>query len=96
MACGGGEARTRQKEKGPRGLAVQPKSREETPKVGTPWRVRPDHSAQADMGMFVLRCNLGSAGRPNLGNNVSLRQRWAVPYGNARALRAPRWRVRVG
>jgi len=39
-------------------MAVQPKSREETPKVGTPWRVGTDHSANLDMGVFVLRCNL--------------------------------------
>jgi hypothetical protein len=39
-------------------MAVQPKSREETPKVGTPWWAGPGHGAQLDMGVFVLRCNL--------------------------------------
>jgi hypothetical protein len=47
------------KEKGPRGMTVQPKSREETPKVGTPWRLGTGHSAGIHMGVFVLRCNLG-------------------------------------
>jgi len=90
MAWARGGARKRRRlghEKGPRGLAVQPKSREETPKVGTPRRGRPDHGAQLDMGMFVLRCNLASPARRDLGKNVAFRQRQARPYGNARARR---------
>ena len=47
-----------QKKKGRAGMAVQPKSREETPKVGTPWWAGPGHGADVDMGVFVLRCNL--------------------------------------
>ena len=77
------------KEKGPRGLAVQPKSREETPKVGTPWRFGPNHSAAPDMGMFVLRCNLGHDRATHLGNDVAGEQRGLRPYGNARALQRP-------
>jgi hypothetical protein len=88
---GAGAARPRQvavitKEKGPRGLAVQPKSREETPKVGTPWRFGPNHSAAPDMGMFVLRCNLGHVRSTHLGKDVAGEQRRLRPYGNARAL----------
>jgi hypothetical protein len=75
------------KEKGPRGLAVQPKSREETPKVGTPWRFGPNHSAAADMGVFVLRCNLAHARPTHLGKDVAGEQLRLRPYGNARAWR---------
>ena len=46
------------KKKGRAGSAVQPKSREETPKVGTPWWAGPGHGAHLHMGVFVLRCNL--------------------------------------
>jgi hypothetical protein len=77
------------KEKGPRGLAVQPKSREETPKVGTPWWFAPDHSAAVDMGVFVLRCNLGQGMTMHLGKNVARGQHELRPYGNARALQRP-------
>ena len=77
------------KEKGPRGLAVQPKSREETPKVGTPWRFGPNHSAASDMGVFVLRCNLGHGRSTHLGKDVAGEQRKLRPYGNARALQRP-------
>ena len=60
VACGlaHGHAKRRAKKKGRAGMAVQPKSREETPKVGTPWRAGPGHGADLDMGVFVLRCNL--------------------------------------
>src|SRR5215470_515871 len=64
-----------EKEKGPRGLAVQPKSREETPKVGTSWRVGTGHDAPLHMGVFVLRCNLGPAPAAELRNAVSSGQR---------------------
>src|SRR5262245_58864262 len=63
------------KEKGPRGLAVQPKSREETPKVGTSWRVGTGHDAALHMGVFVLRCNLAPAPPTELWNAVSSGQR---------------------
>jgi len=59
------------KEKGPRGLAVQPKSREETPKVGTPCRVGTGHDADPDMGVFVLRCNLAPPASAELWNTVA-------------------------
>jgi hypothetical protein len=72
---GGKAATMARKEKGPRGMAVQPKSREETPKVGTPWRVRTDHGAALDMGVFVLRCNLGPAPAAELWNTVAAGQR---------------------
>jgi hypothetical protein len=77
------------KEKGPRGLAVQPKSREETPKEGTLWWLAPDHSAASDMGVFVLRCNLGHGTTTHLRKNVACGQHWLRPYGNARALQRP-------
>src|SRR5262245_30728954 len=63
------------KEKGPRGLAVQPKSREETPKVGTSWRVGTGHDAVLHMGVFVLRCNLTPAAATALLNGASSGQR---------------------
>src|SRR5262245_18202949 len=63
------------KEKGPRGLAVQPKSREETPKVGTSWRVGTGHDAVLHMGVFVLRCNLTPAAATELWNAESSGQR---------------------
>jgi hypothetical protein len=53
-----------EKKKGRAGMAVQPKSREETPKVGTPWWAGPGHGADLHMGVFVLRCNL-APGRPH-------------------------------
>jgi hypothetical protein len=68
-------------------MAVQPKSREETPKVGTPWRIWPSHGAARDMGMFVLRCNLGPEVAPDIGKAVTEEQRRPRLYGNARALR---------
>ena len=91
---GAGAARLQQavmiaKEKGPRGLAVQPKSREETPKVGTLWRFGPNHSAAPDMGVFVLRCNLAHGRSTHLGKDVAGEQRMLRPYGNARALPRP-------
>ena len=55
-----------QKKKGRAGMAVQPKSREETPKVGTPWWAGPGHGAHLDMGVFVLRCNLAPGGPHDL------------------------------
>ena len=67
-------------------MAVQPKSREETPKVGTPWRAWPSHSAASDMGMFVLRCNLGADTAAYIGNDVAKAPHRPRPYGNARAL----------
>jgi len=88
-ACGGVSALGNDlvtKEKGPPGMAVQPKSREETPKVGTPWRIWPSHDANPDMGAFVLRCNLGPKLGALIGKNVAGRQLWLRPRGNARAL----------
>ena len=49
-------------------------------------RALPSHGAYADMGVFVLRCNLGSSGRVHIGKTVAMRQRGPRPYGNARAL----------
>jgi hypothetical protein len=68
-------------------MAVQPKSREETPKVGTPWRAWPSRGAACDMGMFVLRCNLGREATVYIGKDVAHKQRRPRPYGNARASR---------
>jgi len=73
------------KKKGPPGMAVQPKSREETPKVGTPWRTWSSRGAACDMGMFVLRCNLGPEPAAYIGNDVAQEQHRPRPYGNARA-----------
>src|SRR5262245_7871433 len=75
------------KKKGPPGMAVQPKSREETPKVGTPWRAWPSRGAARDMGMFVLRCNLAQEAAVYIGKDVAQEQHRPRPYGNARALR---------
>jgi hypothetical protein len=72
-------------------MAVQPKSREETPKVGTPWRAWPSRGAARDMGVFVLRCNLGREATVYIGKGVAHAQRCPRPYGNARA-----WRERGG
>jgi hypothetical protein len=71
------------KKKGRAGLAVQPKSREETPKVGTPWRAGPNHSADPDMGAFVLRCNLAAPLGHELREVCGRRATRGLPNGNA-------------
>ena len=71
------------KKKGRAGVAVQPKSREETPKVGTPWRAGPNQSAELDMGVFVLRCNLALPLRHELRERCGRPATRDLPNGNA-------------
>jgi hypothetical protein len=71
------------KKKGRAGMAVQPKSREETPKVGTPWWAGPGHGAHLDMGVFVLRCNLAPGLPHDLREECGWLATWGLPNGNA-------------
>jgi hypothetical protein len=72
-----------EKKKGRAGMAVQPKSREETPKVGTPWWAGPGHGAALDMGVFVLRCNLAPGLPYHLREECGRLATWDLPNGNA-------------
>jgi hypothetical protein len=63
------------KKKGRAGVAVRPKSREETPKVGTPWRAEPTTALTC---IWACSCCAATSPRPsgaNFGNNVAGRQR---------------------
>jgi hypothetical protein len=73
----------RAKKKGRAGMAVQPKSREETPKVGTPWWAGPGHGAELDMGVFVLRCNLAAGLLHHLREECGWLATGGLPNGNA-------------
>src|SRR5262249_28520412 len=76
-------ARQDSKKKGRAGLAVQPKSREETPKVGTPWWAGPGHGAVLDMGGFVLRWNLTPGHPHDLREGCGHLATPVLPNGNA-------------